>query len=820
MRRLFLFLIIPLILGIYFSYKVDIDLSTIIILLSVSIFALIISIFLNKGYSFYLFLIFIMLGMLLTLSSLKSNLSNFIEEDIILKGIVKKQINHSEGKSSYIVLVNNILHENKYYKTKEIVLLNYYSEKNLDIGNEIMVEGQLLKPSQNTNPGLFNYRLYLQTKNIHFLINCSEESLEVLSKGKISKSTAIKIQFQKEILNILDRALDEKNSNIVSTIVLGDRSFLDDETSNRFRELGLSHILAISGLHIGIIYLFISYALRFLGISKRLSICLSLLFIWSYGYFISFPISVVRASVMFSILSLSNVIYRRYDSINSLSLAALILLLIQPLWVFDIGFQLSFVATASILLFNSKIRIFLTKYNKSFAKIFSPILSVQIGLLPILAYHFNSYAVLSFISNVILIPLYSIILVLVFLLIALSFFSINFAIGLGVILNTLLDIANLIIDVLYKFSFANITLPSLSLGYILIYYCTLLICFKIIRIDFFVKKLNKLILSYIFMVIIYIIFRFFTLNETVIEFIDVGQGDSCLISTKYNTILIDTGGSIFGEFDVGEKIVLPYLLKKGVNKLDAVFITHFHEDHSEGLLTLIENIKIDNLFIGYEAPFSQLYNDIMYYARINDVEVKKLSKGDLIYLDKHNIIEVHNPSFKTIVNHIENENNLSLVLELDSYNKKILFTGDIESEIEQEIVNDNRIEKIDILKVPHHGSKTSSTENFLKKLRPSYAVIQVGKNSFGHPNQDVINRYNEIGAKVYRNDECGLIKVSVSHDYIKIDAYIKDKPALSNIIEKNLTMLIFVLAYIKASLILCFIYKDTLYSSNTLSKTY
>ncbi len=806
MKRLFLFLIIPFVIGILASYSLDLDIKMIICLIILSLFGLIFSCIFNKGYAIVLCIMFLFLGSIMGAKSLESSLVDFVGEELILEGIIESRTLPSEDKSAYIIKVNKFIHEDSTFKIQEKILLNFYDKQIFNVSDEIRVKGVLLLPKENTNPRLFNYRLYLQTKNIHTTLNANGTSVDIISKGESGKGRLLKLKFQERISAVLNETLNEKNSRIMGSIILGDSSFLDDETGTRFRELGLSHILAVSGLHIGIIYLFISKTLRLLGVHKRISIIISLIIIWSYGFLIGFPASVLRASIMFSALSLSSLVYRRYDSINTLSLAALFLLFIRPLWIFDVGFQLSFIATASIIIFTPRISWLLSIYNKKIARLISVLVAVQIGLLPVQAYHFNSYVVLSLISNLILIPVFSFSLILCFVLILISLIFMNISIMLGFLLNAILDIAGLIIDILYRLSFVNISLPSFGIVYILIYYFLMLICFRVIKIDLFKPNINRLIFNYLIIVLIISFITYIAINETILEFIDVGQGDSCLVSTKNKTFLVDTGGNVFGDFDVGERIVLPYLLKKGINKLDAVFITHFHEDHAEGLISLFNNIKIENIFIGYENEESALFNKIIYNAKKLNIKVSIISEGDLIHIDKNNVIEILNPLNSLSAYDLSNENNLSLVFVLDSHGKKVLFTGDMEKETEHRIVNSVELSKIDILKVPHHGSSTSSGQELVDRIKPAYAVIQVGKNNFGHPDKEVLERYEKVDAKIFRNDENGLITFIIDKEGIEIYTYIANKATLNDIIVKCRYELLYMIIYAAASFFLCITY--------------
>lgn len=817
MKRLFLVLLIPLIIGIYASYYIDIDMTTISIIVVFLVVGLILTFIFNIGYRTSLWALFFCFGVLLTIKSLDSDLLKFVNKDVELEGIIDSRNIIDEEKSTYIINVTRLIYnDNTYVINEEKVFVNYFDKEILDIGDKIRVKAMLLMPRGNTNPRLFNYRLYLQTKNIHTTINIDNNFLETIWKGELNRGDIFKQRFQSRVIDTLDESLNIKNSGIMKSIVLGDKNFLDYETQSRMKDLGLSHILAVSGLHIGIIYLFISNFFNILGFDKRLSIIFSLIIIWLYGFLIDFPTSVLRTSIMFSLLSLSSLVHKRYDPVNTLSFAAIILLIFRPLWIFDVGFQLSFIATASIIIFTPRIKCLVSIYNKTLSKSLAPLIAVQLGVVPIIAYHFNTYALLSLLSNIILIPIFSISLILCFILLFMSIISIKISIILGIVLNIILNMQNFAINLLYKFPFINMTLPSLGIIFILSYYILILICLRIVNIQLFRPKVNKIIFSYlIFVTLISTIFAVF-LNETIIEFIDVGQGDSCLVRTKNKVILIDTGGAIFGDFDVGQMVLLPYLNKKGINKLDAVFITHFHDDHSKGLIPLIGNLEIENIFIGYENIENHLFNEIIYLAQLHDIKIYKILEDDEIYLDKNNSIKVLSPSSNMTTSNINNENDLSLVLLFKTYDKKILFTGDIEKDTEYKLSGKYSFDKIHIIKVPHHGSKTSSTIELLDKTRPSFAVIQVGKNNFGHPNDEIIKRYESFGTNIFRNDENGLITFKINKNNIETSTFIKNKLKLSDIIINYRNILFYLFLYTIVSITLCITYRNSSFAKNTL----
>lgn len=309
--------------------------------------------------------------------------------------------------------------------------------------------------------------------------------------------------------------------------------------------------------------------------------------------------------------------------------------------------------------------------------------------------------------------------------------------------------------------------------------------------------MRKVIFSYsIFVIIFNLLFIVFD-NSVEIDFIDVGQGDSILLKTNRAAYLIDTGGNKFSDFDIGENIVLPYLKKHGVDELEAVFITHFHLDHCKSLPLLMENIDIKNILISYKDPGNEIYEAIIE----GDIPVSVLNEGDMIYLDKDIAIEVVSPGMDFHKRGFS-ENDMSLTFNLSYYDKNILFTGDIERKAEEILVRKLK-DEIYLLKVPHHGSKTSSTEEFLNILKPQIAVIPVGRNNFyGHPSEEVIDRYEAMGTKVYRTDTMGMIKVKIGRDKVKVIPFLREISFLDLIDEYMLSWIFIILYYLLSYIII------------------
>ena len=775
----FIHITIPMAIGIVFYYYIAINIHFVVIGL---LFLLLIYLFLmlnNRGTKYIIYFLFFTLGLLLMYGKTeKSMITPYIDKNVEVEGVITK-LKESEGYSNVILKVEYISTEGVKKPIKEKMLVRIYGDLELDTGYEMKISGVIKEPNRNTNPKLFNYKLYLETNDIFTTINTRDYSVQIISKGNLGKGEVLRKKFRSSVEEAFSRYLDVEKCQLMTSIMLGDMTYLDENNQIKYRELGLAHLMAISGLHIGIISAFLISLFSLMRMNRKTNLLITISIMWFYGYLIGYPPSVLRALIMFTVLLYSQTINRPYDNINTLCFAAFVLLIFNPLWLFNIGFQLSFLATFSLITFSMILKNKFYPYNGKLSTSLYGILAVQIGIVPVLAYYFNSISLVSILANLILIPIMSLGVILGFILYLTSFLSNFLSVILGSVLSCLLSVEKIISNWIYLLPMGIIRVKSPDLLVTSLYYLIIFSLFDIIKIkntSYFFKKTYFYSLA-IFILVLSILPL--TRNELELRFIDVGQGDSILIHSDGKNFLIDTGGNLFGNFDIGKNILVPYLIKDGVFSLDGVFITHFHEDHAKSLPFLMDNIKVRNLFIGYEREENKLYSDILVAAKKHGTPVYKIKYGDTMILRKDVFVKVLNPSDEIISTHRDNENNLSLVLMLDSFNYKTLFTGDIEAEIEKLLVEES--EKVDFLKVPHHGSITSSTEDFIDGFSPEY------------------------GFNVIRTDESGLITLTITPNGYNINEFVQEKSTFKDIVLKygleiNMLLLYTILWYIIISI--------------------
>lgn len=770
MRWPFLSFTLALILGIIFAYYIK--LNTQVFFISLILF-LVFQVFLsirNKKFSIISILLsLVLLGSIITNLRLNaSKLINYIDKPVRLKGQVVDLVGSSKDESSYILLVKE-LYDKKAYKVSEKIILKIIGEGQLDLGEFISFRGVLREPLPNTNPKLYNHKIDLLTQGIYTRTTIRESSIETSYKGRLGPILKLRVGFLKRVENRFNKGLTKRNGSLIKSIILGKNRYLEEEDIETFRDLGLAHILAVSGLHIGILAGFFNLTFRKLGLGKELNVFLTLLILWGYALAIGALSSVLRANIMFSFLLISKVIHEPYDSINTLGLAAFILLIYNPLYIFSLGFQLSFLATFFLLYLGRRLR-------SLFSYSVSGILAVQIGLLPLQAYYFNKLPLLSFVANLLVVPIFSFTLMLSFLLLIFPS-RLNYIIkAMGIIIDILLNLQFKFMEILYNFPILNIKIFSPNVLLIFFYYILVLIIFRVIRIDRINKKIIKSLTIYLLIIILINTVLIFNDKSIQVHFIDVGQGDSILIRSQRGNYLVDTGGTTFGKSYVGKNILIPYLHKKGIFRLRGVFISHFHGDHCEALLNLMDHVKIDKIYIGYKRPGNIYYDKILEKAWAKEIPIILLYMGDKVILDKNTSFTVLGPGEELLSKNLD-DNDLSLVLMLNYFNRRILFTGDIEQIGERHLIK--YVGEVDFLKVPHHGSNTSSSEKLLEKLRPKGAFVSLGRyNTFGHPHKDVVNRYKNKGIPLYRTDELGLINLVLNKEDYKITPYLQGKSSL------------------------------------------
>lgn len=637
---------------------------------------------------------------------------------------------------------------------KKFILYIPKDVEKLEYGSIIKINAQYTEATRDRNYGGFNYKTYLRTKKIYGIFNV--EDAEIVKNG----SDNIIIKLRKYIKSKLREKLKKENSELAISLIVGDRSHISSEVEDNFKKANLMHMLAISGAHFSYVILiatFISNRLQ----HKRLGQLIQIIAIIFFMNLTGNTASVVRAGIMSILLIGSSICKRQNDSLNNIAISAIIQIINNPYIIFDSGFMLSYSGVLGIILFYKKISEHI--HFKSIALT----ISANIFIIPIMIYNFHTISGSFIISNICASWLLGIIIIL-------EFISLCIPIKLlYMILDLLIMMLRKIAEICANIPFAQMYVPRYAIFFVIVIYI-LIFCRKL--------KCRKYVYSFLTIGVSILLIVNFTdvyQDRMRINFIDVGQGDSCLIRYKGTNIMIDSGGSLSKNkdgksYDIGENVLNNYLLNRGITRLDYIMASHFDEDHSQGFVFLLKNMKVKNVIISEQYKTSSIYEQFKQICKKQNIPIIHVRSGDEIRI-KDLAFKILHPKSKE--NQISENplNNNAIVCMVKYKNRRILFTGDIEKVAENEMVKEytNGL-KADILKVGHHGSKTSTTKEFLDLINPSVALIGVGQNNkFGHPNEDVIKRLEEKNIQIYRTDEMGEISVIIDKNgKIKINTHI------------------------------------------------
>lgn len=630
----------------------------------------------------------------------------------------ESKFNASE--TSFVGIVDEIKKSDDYYKitikSKEKIIGSYYSKEplNISLGDKIAFKGTLSKPKNNTIPNTFNYRKYLYNHHVYYLVKI--DNIKVISK---TRSVKYKVKNY-----IVKRSEKFKHSDYFKAFLIGDKSEMDDYSI--FQKNGVSHLFAISGMHLSLL----SGIVLFVFKKSRFKEILACIFLILFSMITNYSASIYRSLLLFIYIVLNKKLDLRISTVNVLLLVVCTLLIFNPLIIYDMGFLYSVSVSLGLILFN--------KYMKKnyFVNMFLTSFIAFLFSLPITLYYNYEINLIQIINNVVIVPLVSII---IYPLTILTFiFSF-----LEPILNVLISILKFISTHLIMI---NIIVPKVSLIFYFIYYVFL----------FMFLKTNRNI--FILLIIIYTLcIKAKPLIDfnTYVYFLDVGQGDSSLIYSKHKVILIDTGGN--DNIKVSDNTI-KFLKSTGKSKINYLVLTHGDYDHMGEAINLVNNFKVEKVIFNC-GEFNELEKDL----------IKVLDKKKIPYYSCIKELNIDDSKLYFLNSkYYGNENDNSSVIYTELDNHKFLFMGDAGVEVEEDLIEKYNLQDIDVLKVGHHGSKTSSSKKFIDEIEPKYSIISVGKNNrYGHPNNEVLNNIKD--SKIYRTDLDGSIMFKIKNDKFKIE---------------------------------------------------
>ena len=615
-------------------------------------------------------------------------------------------------------------------KGKENILVNYYDDFKCELGSYIKAYGEIKKPEKNTNFYLFNYQNYLLTKKINYIFKAD----------KIEKINT-KIPFIYQIKNYLNKHIENyKSKPYLEALVLGKDDNIKENVIESYQTNGISHLLAISGAQITLFSCGLLFILSKL-FSKNTSYLFTIMFLLFYLFITNFQSSILRAVAFFIILTINKQFELKISTLKLLIITLCTLLIINPYLIYSLGFILSFTVSFFLILFKGLIN----KYQNYFSKTLVISLIAFLSSAPIIINSFFKINLLSPIINSYFVPLVT------FIIYPLALLTFIFKPLDNIFLNivTIMEKASLKLS---NIDILNLSMSHINIIFFIIYY--LIIIFILYN---WQKGRNYII---IFFIILLIHHNINYLNPySTLTMIDVGQGDSFLLKLKHNkaNILIDTGGIASYDdrkpYDIAQNILIPYLNAEGVNKLDYLIITHGDFDHGGMAKNLIKNFKIKHIILNREN------NNL-------EKEIIKKFKGKITNISE-GIIKIENITLNFLNGlNTYDENKASLIIYTNIENRNILLMGDATKESENYILNTYNLPKMDILKVGHHGSNTSTSKKLIKKISPKISLISAGTNNiYGHPHQETLKKLKNSDVYITKKD--GAVKINLNNFTIK-----------------------------------------------------
>lgn len=752
-----------------------------------------------------------------------------------------------------------------------------YEELELRYGARISVMVALRRAEGFRNPGASSFTEYLERRGYDATGTIKSPLLvERLEDERVFLPLSWLYGWRQRLLVMMDERFSMETAGVLKAALLGNRLYLSRATAERFRQGGTFHILVISGLHISFIGGLVFLIMRRVTSRKALQFAASALFLWAYSVGVGAESSVVRASLMFTVVALAPVLHRRARSLNALGFAALVLLIWRPVELFDPSFQLTFLSVLAIVsvawpllkkleeigrwrptretphpplcprfirklgealywsergwktemeqsiysyrLWKTGLAVSLERWHvqRLLRYGFGALVvsaSVQVMLLPLFVLYFHRLPIASLILNIGVGVLMSALALVSLLALALSRLSVTLSapfVWLAERLNWTMVHS---VDPFTRLNLASIRLPEYSgrASYIYaLYYVPLLVLTLLLSrwrpvhddliteddnhaIKRFVPHLASITLAALTALIILHPFSAQRPDGRLrVDFLDVGQGDAALVTMPDGTtLLVDGGGrprfnavtragdaQAVERFErdargIGEAVVSEYLWWRGLDRVDYIIATHADTDHMEGLSDVMRNFRVRAAFVGRAPAYDAEYRRFAATAAATGVPLHTLGRGDALQFGAVRI-EVLWPE-RTAAASAPSRNDDSVTLRLRMGERSFLLTGDIEKTAEAALVNAPETLRSDVVKVAHHGSRTSSIESFINAASPRYAIISVGLSSiYGHPHKEVLERWRASGARILITGRSGTITVSTDGNDLRLETFVRN----------------------------------------------
>lgn len=709
----------------------------------------------------------------------------YIEKYVTLTGRILEPPKTNTNSGSYILGLRTCSYLDQTVKLtdKVDVIIHQSDDKKppYRYGDIIQVSGFLRLPMPPLNEGDIDLAKWRKTKSVYFELAADYAKTSLIGHETHWYNPADVAWFIRDYCAAaIDRHLLGDQAALTRAILLSDKSGLSDEVDEALRLSGLSHITVASGMHVSCLMLLLTWLLLGFGLDKRWVCGVGLVALGLFALILGCSASILRAAIMTGMYLVATMFGREDDKLLSLFGAALILMLLNPYSVFDIGLQLSFGSVLGILLLQRPIEKFLSKYIKPkwLSSGIAITVSAQLFIAPLVAYYFGYVSVYVILSNLLVSPVVILVIGSGFLVVMCSAvfgFVANLAAGL------LYAITTYIIGVavfVKNLPLSAIRTPQPNINFFLIYSVILYMIYALLhKRRFHVAIAGSACAG----VIIACLVMHATAGDVMsVTFINVGQGDAALLRMPDGRIMvIDGGGSApYLEYDLGEKVFVPYLQRRGINKIDVAVVSHYDKDHAQGIAAALRSMKVSELILPYRPgdcteSYKQSLEEL---ASKTGTRIHYFTEGMALDFGGNLTASALWPTVQ-MADLPESENNKSLVIKVSFGEMDILFTGDIEKWVEEALVKRGAPLDAEVLKVAHHGSKTSSTPEFIRAVSPIYAVISTGRGSINPLDVDrTEDTLAGCGIEVYRTDRAGDITMYIRKTEISgIDTFRREE---------------------------------------------
>ena len=652
---------------------------------------------------------------------------------------------------------------------------NEQDPTNLNYGMTLALQGRLSRPSDSRNPGDFSERQYSEANGItmFMLVRGSTHVVVLDSSGGSWFMRRVVVPIYDYTLRVLGETTKGESAEFLKGLLIGERSGISASTRQAFTNSGVAHVLAVSGSNVVVVAAVFFFLFGLLRFPKWGVVWSSIVVLVLYMLVTGSQPPVVRATITSCIFLIGTLLQTKPNPFNSLGAAALIILAIDARQLFDVGFQLSFVAVLSIVYLYPKMNSLISGLAQdTLAKrgivwtlrVCAVSLAASLGTFPLTAVYFGKISLIGLLANIVVIPAVGGSVVLGFVTLMASLFSNWVAASYAAVNQLLLDCTLWIIQLTGEAPFAFADTSRFLWIYSLPFYAGLLLVFNLDTKNIARKLVIGFLLSLNLVVFVPPPAALAGSNGKLrVSFLDVGQGDASVVELPDGrVIVIDTGPRSDG-YDSGERIVAPFLRRRNISRIDMLVISHPHDDHFGGAPYILENFEVREVLESGQPINTPIFRTYSRDLRDEHCPVDTARSGMRATQFEGMRLYIVAPTQAFIdpdtTHRHPNLNNTSVVLRIQYGDVSFMFSGDAEVDAEEEMVRQyGDFLKSTLLKTGHHGSRTSSTQEYLDAVAPRLAVISVGRfNKFGHPSRDVIARLHAMRAEVYRTDEEGAI---------------------------------------------------------------